>query len=136
MSAKSRTRQNEIHEQQTGAQRDAAQPHTYAAASGDAEVAVAEQPAYVMELSLGPAPRGLRLARLVAGLILLGVAWLCVALALALAGAALDGFVHPGGRVAVTAFSVIAALWLGGVALASVVTGAFSLSLAIRRTGW
>lgn len=89
-----------------------------------------------MEVSPGPAPRGLRLTRLVVGLVLLGVAWLCVALAISLGGAALEGFAHPVGLVAGSVFAVIAALWLGGVALASVVAGAFSLSLASRRTGW
>jgi hypothetical protein len=86
-----------------------------------------------------PAPPFLRLGRALTGLGLLALAWGCVVLVLLLASIVLSDLDDP---VQVTLhfllylFGALAMIWLIVVALASLIAGAFSLSLALSRRDW
>lgn len=86
-----------------------------------------------------PAPRLLRLGRLLAGLALLAVAWGSVVLVLLLASVVLSDLDDPVQATLHFLLFLLGALvmiWLSVVALASLVAGAFSLSLALGRGDW
>jgi hypothetical protein len=84
-------------------------------------------------------PRGLRLLRALVGIMLLAFAWASL-----MATVALFQRVNPGmrlhalqtGLMLAALGEVIAGFWFAFVALTCLVTGAFSLSLAITRRGW
>ena len=86
-----------------------------------------------------PAPRFLRVGRALTGLALLAVAWGSVVLVLLLASAVLsdlDDPVHVTLHFMLLLFGALVMIWLILVALASLVAGAFSLSLALGRGDW
>ena len=85
------------------------------------------------------APGALRLIRLLAGVALLTVAWLTALLVVALSESLLSGFPHQPSlteRFALYLLGAVGILWLAVVALALILVGALSLSLAITRRGW
>ncbi len=86
-----------------------------------------------------PAPRFLRLGRALIGLALLAVAWGSVVLVIVLANLVLgdlDDPIHITVRFLLYLLGALAMIWLAVVALASLVAGAFSLSLALSRRDW
>lgn len=86
-----------------------------------------------------PAPRFLRLRRALVGLVLLAVVWGCVVLVLLLASVVLndlDDPVHVSLHFLLYLVGILVMAWLIVVALASLVAGAFSLSLALSRRDW
>lgn len=84
-------------------------------------------------------PRSLRLLRALVGAILLVIAWASL-----MATVALFQRIDPGmrlhalqpGLMLAALGEAIAGLWFAFVALTCLITGAFSLSLAITRRGW
>jgi hypothetical protein len=85
------------------------------------------------------APPYLRLGRALAGLVLLALSWGCVVLVLLLANAILSNFnepIHVTQRFLLSLLGALAMIWLIVVALACLVAGAFSLSLALSRRDW
>ncbi len=85
-----------------------------------------------------PAPRFLRPLRALVGLALLGVAWAGM-LAVALYIENLWDYLprhFDSYRVALYAFEALGAGWVGVLAVGCLITGAFSLTLAITSRGW
>jgi hypothetical protein len=85
-----------------------------------------------------PAPRGLRLGRALAGIVLLALAWAAVMGAFLLASAALAAPpAHSlASQLALDALSIIGALWLAIMALGAIIVGAFCLMLAVTTRQW
>jgi hypothetical protein len=112
--------------------------HVGAAPHDSAEMPAAPEPAYTRR-----APRLLRLVRLLVGLTLLGAAWVATSGALMLGDVLLQGPPQDGGLslhgalgLALYVLAALGALWLVVVALACIVAGAFTLSLALGARGW
>lgn len=84
------------------------------------------------------APGWLRLARAVAGVALLAFAWgmLMVAALLAVNTLGIPPHRHVIVRVALYIVGAVGALWLGVVAVAALIVGAFCLTLALTRRQW
>lgn len=85
------------------------------------------------------APEHLRLIRLLLGLALLAVAWVTTLLVVALSESLWSGFPHQPSlteRFALYLLGAVGILWLAIVALALILVGALSLSLALTRRGW
>lgn len=84
------------------------------------------------------APGWLMLARIVTGLALLAMAWgtLMVALLLAFNTLGIPPHRHVIVRIALYIVGALGALWLGVVALAALIVGAFCLTLALTRRQW
>lgn len=84
-------------------------------------------------------PGYLRLTRLMIGVALLAAAWVASLLVVALSESLWDAFPHQPSltaRFALYLMGAIGILWLAVVALALIVVGALSLSLALTRRGW
>lgn len=84
------------------------------------------------------APGWLRLARAVVGIALLALAWgmVMVALLLAFNTLGIPPHRHVIVRIALYILGALGALWLGVVAIAALVVGAFCLTLALTRRQW
>lgn len=84
------------------------------------------------------APGWLRLARAAAGILLLALAWGAVmgALLLVLNTLGIPPHRHVIARIALYVVGALGAFWLGVVALAAVITGAFCLTLALTNRDW
>jgi hypothetical protein len=86
----------------------------------------------------GPPPRLLNVWRALAGVVLLALAWAGLVV-VAMFGAMVLPLLrsqHLTPRLAVYALGAIGVCWVGVIALACLVTGAFCLSLAISRASW
>jgi hypothetical protein len=103
----------------------------------DASKPAREETRYVWT---SPSPSTLRLIRALVGIVLLLVAWAATVGIFLLAQMLLDGPPRDGDQLALGlilyGLGVLATLWLAVTALASMVTGAFALSLAVRVRGW
>jgi hypothetical protein len=84
------------------------------------------------------APGGLRLARGAAGVVLLALAWGAVmaALLLGLNTLGVPPHRHVFVRIALYVVGAVGACWLGLVAVAALVAGAFCLTMAFTRREW
>lgn len=85
------------------------------------------------------APGYLRLIRLLLGLTLLTIAWAAALLVVALGDSLMDVFPHQPSltiRFALYVLGALGIIWLAVVALALIVVGAFSLTLALTRRAW
>ncbi len=84
------------------------------------------------------APRGLRLSRAVAGVVLLALAWAAVMGAFLLAEATLTPVPthNLASRLALYGLGLIGALWLAIMALGAIIAGAFCLMLACTTRQW
>jgi hypothetical protein len=87
---------------------------------------------------MAPAPRGLRLGRAAAGVVLLGLAWAAVMGAFLLATATLTPLPahNLASRLALYAVGIIGVLWLAIMALGAIIVGAFCLMLAFTTRQW
>lgn len=85
-----------------------------------------------------PAPRFLRLWRLLIGLALLALAWGGLLATAMLAEGAWDMIPHkhPTLHLVVYVVQAILACWIGAVSLVCIVVGAFSLAIALTSRGW
>jgi hypothetical protein len=86
----------------------------------------------------GPPPRLLNVWRALTGVVLLALAWAGLVL-VAMFGAMVLPLLrsqHLTPRLALYALGAIGVCWVGVIALACLVTGAFCLSLAISRANW
>jgi hypothetical protein len=84
-------------------------------------------------------PGHLRVTRLAMGLALLAVAWVASLLVVALTESLLNVFPHQPGltiRFGLYLLGAIGIIWLAVVALALIIVGAFSLTLALTRRAW
>ncbi|HEV8194106.1 MAG TPA: hypothetical protein VGP82_21880 [Ktedonobacterales bacterium] len=84
-------------------------------------------------------PPYLRLGRALVGFVLLALAWGCVVLVLLLANAVLSGLnepLHVTLHLLLSLLGALAMIWLVVVALACLVAGAFSFSLALSHRDW
>ncbi|HEU5343057.1 MAG TPA: hypothetical protein VFX31_05870 [Ktedonobacterales bacterium] len=85
------------------------------------------------------APRRLRFTRLLMGIVLLGVAWAAALLVAELTESLMDVFPNQPSltiRFGLYILGAIGLAWLAVVALALIVVGAFSLTLALTRRQW
>lgn len=99
----------------------------------------AERRAPAMVYDTEHAPGYLRLTRLALGLALLAVSWGASLLVVALTESLLNGFPHQPSltiRFGLYVLGAIGIVWLAVVALALIVVGAFSLTLALTRRRW
>lgn len=84
-------------------------------------------------------PGYLRLIRLLLGLTLLTIAWAASLLVVELGDSLLDVFPHQPSltiRFALYVLGALGIIWLAVVALALIIVGAFSLTLALTRRAW
>ncbi|MGH2518108.1 MAG: hypothetical protein ACRDHP_20890 [Ktedonobacterales bacterium] len=89
--------------------------------------------------SLGtPPPRLLRLRRLLLGVLLLALAWLCLVLVASLGMSAWASIPHQklSPHLLLYVLEAIGACWVGLAALGCIITGAFCLALALTTTKW
>jgi hypothetical protein len=91
-----------------------------------------------LQLVLAPAPRGLRLARAVAGIGLLAFSWAAImaAIWLAINTLGIPPHRHVIVRVALWVLGAVGSCWLGVTAIAAVLAGAFCLMLALTTREW
>jgi hypothetical protein len=91
-----------------------------------------------IQLVQTPAPRGLRLARAVAGIGLLALSWATIMAAIWLAFNTLGTppHRHPIVRIALYVLGAVGSCWLGVMAVAAVLAGAFCLMLALTTRDW
>jgi hypothetical protein len=85
-----------------------------------------------------PAPRGLRMARAVAGIGLVGLSWAIIMAAIWLTFNTLGipPHRHPIVRIALYVLGAVGSCWLGVVAVAAVLAGSFCLMLALTTREW
>ena len=85
-----------------------------------------------------PSLRGLRWTRAVAGFSLLAISWATIMTAIWLAEntLAIPPHRHPIVRIALYVLGAVGSCWLGVVAVAAVLTGAFCLMLALTSREW
>ena len=83
-------------------------------------------------------PRLLRLRRLVAGVMLLALAWLCLLLVASLGMGAWESIPHQkiSLHILVYVLEAVGACWVGLAAIACIITGAFCLTLALTTRRW
>lgn len=91
-----------------------------------------------LQLVQAPAPRGLRLARAVVGLGLLVLSWATImgAIWLAFNTLGIPPHRHPIVRIALYVLGAVGSCWLGVMAVAAVLAGAFCLMLALTTREW
>ena len=88
--------------------------------------------------TLANPPRLLWLRRLVTGVLLLALAWLCLLLVAALGMSAWASIPHQklSLRMLLSILEAAGACWMGVVAIVCLLTGAFSLTLALTTRRW
>lgn len=92
-----------------------------------------------LAMALENPPPLLRLRRLLVGVVLLALAWAGVLLVVYIAMALINGFPaqpHLSIRLALYLLGALGTAWLAIMTLASIIVGAFSLSLALTHSGW
>ncbi len=92
-----------------------------------------------LALRLENPPPLLRLGRLVVGIVLLALAWVGVLAVVFITMALINGFPtqpHLSIRLALYLLGAVGTLWLAVMTLASIIVGAFSLTLALTTSGW
>lgn len=91
-----------------------------------------------LQLVQTPAPAWLRAARAVAGIGLLALSWAAIMAAIWLAFNTLGipPHRHPIVRIALYVLGAVGSCWLGIVAIAAVLAGAFCLMLALTTREW
>jgi len=84
------------------------------------------------------APKLLRLRRLVAGVLLLALAWLCLMLVAFLGLGAWESIPHQriSPHLLLSVLELVGACWVGLAALGCIITGAFCLTLALTTRRW
>lgn len=83
-------------------------------------------------------PRLLRLRRLLLGVLLLALAWLCLVLVASLGMSAWASIPHQrlSPHLILYVLEAVGACWVGLAALGCILTGAFSLTLALTTNKW